>query len=121
MKKIFLIVLVVFFLCAKTFSQEKIDKYCKLFTTGGVISKGMNIFLDLGKDESLFAFKDKKIKSQLLKVEDYRSIIDALNYMSSIGWTLVSSTITEVSGTSDNEIFTFKRSFDASQLETASK
>lgn len=97
-----------------SFSQTKIDKYCE------VLMKSKNNYtvkeiasISFGKNETLFAIKDSSIILNLLKVNSLTTSTDVLNYMSSLGWKLVSI---NAFGPSIYERIYFKKEFDLSQL-----
>lgn len=113
MKKaiIFLILLATY---SFSFSQTKIEKYCE------IIIKPKNAYtvkefasISFGKNETLFAIKDSSIILNLLKVNSLTTSTDVLNYMSSLGWKLVSI---NAFGPSIHERIYFKKEFDLSEL-----
>src|SRR3954464_6099926 len=99
-KKLLLISLL-FLFSFRSFSQQKVEKYCEVFMTSRVFSKGVNVFIDLGKDRSLLPFKNTSVKEDLEHVKKYTTVVDALNYMSSLGWSMVNSTSYQVGGNTD--------------------
>jgi hypothetical protein len=60
--------------------------------------------------DSLIAFKDAAIKPNLEKVTILKTEADILNYMSSLGWSLIQFTGL------NNKYFIFKREFEKSEL-----
>ncbi|TKK69272.1 hypothetical protein FC093_08105 [Ilyomonas limi] len=97
-------------------SAQKVEKFCEISTTWKSFNRGVNISIDFGKDSSLFSFKDKTIKKKLLLVTKYTSVVDALNYMSALGWSLVNTTSYESSGSTYRNNFYFKKAFDEAEI-----
>jgi hypothetical protein len=100
-------------------SAQKVEKFCEISTTWKSFNRGVNISIDLGKDSSLFSFKDKAIKEKLLLVTKYTSVVDALNYMSALGWSLVNTSSYESSGSTYSNNFYFKKAFDESEINSS--
>jgi hypothetical protein len=113
MKNTFATVFIV--LLAYAGSAQKVNKFCEISTSSKSFNKGVNVSIDVGNDTSLFSFKDKTIKEKLFLVTRYSNVIDALNYMSELGWTLVNTVSNETSGSTFRTTFYFKKVFD--QLE----
>lgn len=113
-----LLIASLFLFTVKGFSQPKIDRYCEVFMTPKGLSQGVNVFISLGKERDLLPFKDKHIKEDLQKVTKYTTVVDALNYMSSLGWALVNSNTVQVGGNTDKVYFYFKKEFDKSEIDT---
>ena len=95
-----------------TYSQEKVDKYCEVICAEkGFGAFQITAYIETGKADSLFSFKDSTILGKLNKVKAFKSEVDVLNYMSSIRWALVSAR--QTTGTC---YFIFRRSFDKSEI-----
>lgn len=71
-------------------------KHCLLMATGKMFSKKVDITIDYGQDTSFF--EDSKIRDKNGKVIEFNSVMDALNYMSSIGWEFVDAYAITLSG-----------------------
>jgi predicted PurR-regulated permease PerM len=112
MKKL-LITLIIGVICHSATAQNKITRYCEIVTNVGSKDKA-HIKFTQGEVDSLFSFKDGTIKNNLNKVSSLKSISDLLNYMSSLGWTLVTATMALWDGT--NIRFYFKKEFDPSEI-----
>ena len=97
------------------FSQTKIDKYCQVLMRpiNNRFSEKEIARITFGKNETFFAFKDSSIIFDLLKVNSLTTSTDVLNYMSNLGWKLVSIV---PFGPALNERIYFKKEFDSSQL-----
>ena len=64
-------------------------KYCLLLATGKFLSNDVDISIDYGQDSSIF--EDTRIRDKNGKIIHFNSVIDALNYMESIGWEFVNA------------------------------
>lgn len=62
-------------------------KHCLLMATGKFLSKKVDLTIDYGQESTYF--EDMKIRDKNGKVIEFNSVMDALNYMSSIGWEFV--------------------------------
>lgn len=96
-----------------TFAQNKVVKYCVVQAEPKAFSRDWEIVtvkLSMGKVDSLFNFKTPNMKNQLQKVTSFDNRPDVLNYMSSIGWSLVTI--------SAGDRFYFKKEFDPSELSS---
>jgi hypothetical protein len=92
-------------------AQSKVFKYCEITATEGLRGNASTYIIQ-GKIDSLFSFKDSTVKSNLEKVNTFRTLPDALNYMASLGWVLV----TGIVGPGRGIDFFFKREFNKSEL-----
>jgi len=107
MKSILLIVGMMLTCVTASFAQQKVDKYCVVVMNYHGFKARPTFFA--GNVDSLFSFKDSTIINNLVRVKELKSVPDVLNYMSSIGWTLVGTP------TGWGYIY-FRRSFDLSEL-----
>jgi hypothetical protein len=64
-------------------------KFCLLLATGKLFSNEVDITIDYGQDATFF--EDKRIRDVNGKIIVFNSVIDALNYMGSIGWEYVNA------------------------------
>ncbi|RWX00515.1 hypothetical protein [Flavobacterium cerinum] len=69
-------------------------KYCLLMATSKFLSPDVDLEIDYGQDATYF--EDKKIRDRNGKKILFNSVIDALNYMSSIGWEFVNAYVITV-------------------------
>lgn len=100
--------MLLFFINVVTYSQEKIEKYCKVtITFKGFSDTKINVHYSIGSVDSLFSFKDATILSNLNKMKDLTTDVDVLNYMSSLKWSLIFF---------NQNTFIFKRVFDKSEI-----
>jgi len=102
--------------CLKTSGQNKVDKYCSVQISNiKVMSVKTRATINFGDYESLFSFKDTTVIAKLQIVNSFTNSVDVLNYMSSIGWTVVPLTSVKYFG-GDIERLYFKKTFDSSEL-----
>jgi hypothetical protein len=118
MKKIFLPALILVITAISSFGQDKVEKYCEMTAQARLFSKKVTIDIDFGEERKFFSFKDTRVKDDLGKVKTFNSVVDALNFLGSVGWKLVNAfPIAESSGSLVYHYY-FKREFDASELDT---
>lgn len=106
MKRSTLVIISLVFSLHFAFSQNKLTRYCEIETggsTGRAGSKLRWVSISTGNLDSLSLFKSVNIQSNLEKVATLKSEADVLNYMDSLGWTLV-----QFNGLS-NKYFLFKK------------
>lgn len=119
MKKISITLLLLFMtLVAIAQSNEKTSRYCSVLAQGKFMSKKLKIKLDLGEVPELTKYKDPNTKSLLFQVEEYENVADALNFMSIMGWQLVSTTGMNASGTTVGYNFFFRKEFDKEAIDS---
>lgn len=113
-KHIILTICILLLTGAKSFSQTRVTKYCyfEAYYKNGFTTSKFTIKVRLGNIDSLFSFMDTSIISKILKIQEMDTVSDALNYMTNIGWSLV--TITSSGGLRE---FYFKREFDKSDFK----
>ncbi|MFP9098641.1 hypothetical protein ACLI09_06260 [Flavobacterium sp. RHBU_24] len=61
--------------------------YCLIVATGRLFSNKVDIRIDYGQDATFF--EDKTVRDKNGKKIIFRSVMDALNYMKSLGWNFV--------------------------------
>ncbi|MVM33732.1 hypothetical protein GO755_27085 [Spirosoma sp. HMF4905] len=105
-------------------AQDKIDKYCLLIneTTVKAVREQNTFKLFLGYENSLMAFKDTALLAQLKQVEKRANLVDAFNYLASLGWQYIGLTAsmnsrTSFANTNLSQQYLFKRTFDRSALK----
>ncbi len=98
------------------YSQEdttKVEQYCEIMANGKLFSRKVSITVDYGEFQHLFS--DMRMKDELGKVQNFNSVVDALNYMGKQGWKLVNAfPISESNGTVYH--YYFKKVFLKSEL-----
>lgn len=111
MKKL-LITLAIGVMCHSSIAQNKITRYCEIESDR--IGRQEHLRLSKNKVDSLFSFRDSTIKNNLDKVSTFKTVPDALNYMSSLGWRLITATMANWQTTEIR--FYFKKEFDPSEI-----
>ncbi|MBS7563338.1 hypothetical protein KHS38_02890 [Mucilaginibacter sp. Bleaf8] len=86
-------------------------QYCILKVSGKFLSTKLEIEVDFGKENASIINDNEALVAHTQKVSSYYTIVDALNYMSSLGWEVVHVHHREVSGTTyNNPEYLMKRS-----------
>jgi hypothetical protein len=112
MKKLLFILFALMAICNYSIAQNKITRYVEIVTQK-YNNRRTDINMSISRVDSLFSFKDSTIKINLNKVSTFNTVPDALNYMASLGWTLITATFDH----SVLEIrFYFKKEFDQSEI-----
>jgi hypothetical protein len=116
MPKFTLTAFIFFLFSTIAFGQNKVEKYCKVTCSTVFLSKNIKVTISFGKDNPLSsdtANGNKIVK--FIQTNKFESDVDILNYMTSQGWTLKSSCVTEdVNGGSSSApvfIFFFEKIF----------
>jgi len=108
MKKIF-IVLMLGFVCATIFAQDNDDQviqeenspefiehkkfiYCELLGRAKLLSTKVNVDIDFGQSVSFWA-PDRRYKDENGKPVNFNSMVDAMNFMGTLGWEFVQAYI----------------------------
>lgn len=94
-----------------SFAQDttKVEQYCRLVSINKLFSNKVNIDVDFG-DERKF-FTDNRLRDEETgKVKKFNTVVDALNYMGSQGWSLINA-FPVVEGSTSTLHFYFRRSF----------
>ena len=114
MKRLVLVSLSFLFYTSIAFAQTKVDRYCQV-TVDKVMYSKKNVKLYFGSEDSLFSFKDSSEIARLKRISKLTEAPDVLNYMSNLGWKLISV----IAFGSDNlaDRFYFKKEFDSNELK----
>jgi len=107
MKKI-IFGLFVLFLSQMSFSQVSKDNiiidsvsvtksyvYCEIVGTAGLLSTKVKIDIDYGQEVS-FWNQDRRLKDENGKSIKFNSMVDALNYMGTLGWEFVQAYVVTI-------------------------
>ena len=114
MKNLILFTLIVIF-CNSTFAQNKVERYCQVQIVPKRFSiETETVSISFGKEETLFSFKDTSVISNLKKVNALKTPTDVLNFMSNLGWSIIS--IIPFGEYTLSERMYFKKEFDLSEL-----
>ncbi len=84
MKKLFLLFTFLMLFSISTFSQKV---YCEIVGHSKMFSSKVSISIDYGQETSYFSMPEKLVDKNGKKIE-FNSMVDALNYMSELGWEL---------------------------------
>jgi alkyl hydroperoxide reductase subunit AhpF len=77
-------------------------QYCILKSSSRLLSNKMDFELQLGVETLENNLIDESLKQATRKVTDCYDVVDALNYMSTLGWEIVHVNYREFSGTTYN-------------------
>ena len=99
----------------KGLAQQKVERFCEvtLSPKNGFTTK-QTASISFGEVDSLFYFRDSSVLANLQKVNSMKTATDVLNYMSNLGWTLVS--VIPFGIYTSHERLYFRKSFDESEL-----
>lgn len=116
MKKILLFIIIhVLFFASSSFAQTKIDRFCEVsLDQKNQYTSRLVAIISFGQVDSLFFFKDNSVIEKLKRVNSITTSTDVLNYMSNLGWTLVS--VIPFGYATFHERFYFKKEFLATEL-----
>lgn len=92
MKKLFFSLVLMFVISSTIYAQydtSKIEQYCEVVATAKMFSNKVTIDIDFGETRRFWS--DNRIKDETGKLKKFNSVIDAMNYMGSQGWKLVSA------------------------------
>ena len=110
-KHIILFFAALFFFFSVSFAQAKIDKFCEVTVSPNRFTK-----ISFGNNKWLFNPKDTSIFEKLRYVNSLTNATDVLNYMSKIGWSLVSIHFGPFARYIDDEKLYFSKAFDVSDF-----
>lgn len=109
MKKFVLFALILSSLSCFAQDTTKVEQYCRLVAINKLFSNKVNIDVDFG-DERKF-FSDNRMRDEETgRLKKFNTVVDALNYLGSQGWTLINA-FPVVEGSSSTYHFYFRRSF----------
>jgi hypothetical protein len=95
--------------------EDKIEQYCSLVARGVTLSNKVTIDIDFGEERRLWG--DKRLRDETTgRLKKFNSIIDALNFMGSQGWSLVNA-FPQLNTTSPVYHFYFKRLFTRPEVD----
>ncbi|WP_158826217.1 hypothetical protein [Mucilaginibacter lacusdianchii] len=77
-------------------------QYCILKVNTKFLSSKLEFEVDFGKESESIIGNQESLIAQALKVTNYYTLVDGLNYMSSLGWEIVNVYYREFSGTTYN-------------------
>jgi hypothetical protein len=105
-KKLTCCIAAALFLANYCFCQDKVERYCEL-----VESHFHKISIDFGSRD--LYIQDSAMAKSLMDIPRCKNTTDALNYMSELGWKLVT---TSIWANPSYKVFYLKKEFDKSVL-----
>ena len=78
-----------------TISITKKFVYCEIIGTGSLFSTKVKIDIDYGQEVS-FWNQDRRLKDENGKSVKFNSMVDALNYMGTLGWEFVQAYVVSI-------------------------
>lgn len=82
MKRIVIIAASLFFFALSASAQSKV--YCELLGTQKFLSTKVTVSVDFGQERKFFG--DNRMVDADGKVQEFNSMVDAMNYMGTLGW-----------------------------------
>lgn len=82
MKRIVIIVASLFLFALSASAQSKV--YCELLGTQKFLSTKVTVSVDFGQERKFFG--DNRMVDADGKVQEFNSMVDAMNYMGTLGW-----------------------------------
>lgn len=119
MKKHIILSLLVTLFSVTVFCQEKVERYCSIYVPPRInINKDNIVSIDLGENSGFSNYKDTALVRKLKKISASKNVVEALNYISSFGWKMVSSQLTAINSypVPVGYFFIFKKEFDKSEI-----
>lgn len=116
MKKFLLLIFIAGSFSALAQDSTKLEQYCRLVAQNRVLSNRVNIDVDYGDERKLFS--DNRMRDEETgRIKKFNTVVDALNYMGSQGWTLVNAFPVN-DGTSNTTLhYYFKKSFRREEVK----
>ena len=100
MKKL-LFVIVALFVAVAASAQNKV--FCELVGIQGLFTKKVNVSVDFGQESKLFA--NEQLVDEKGNIISFNSMVDAMNYMSKLGWEFEQAYIVTVGSDSSSSTF----------------
>ena len=116
MKKILLISFVLLISLASSAQNDttKVEQYCQVIASPKLLSNKVTIDIDFGEEKSFWM--DTRLKTDAGKIKKFNTIIDALNYMGSLGWIFINAFPIRI-GETEIYHFAFKKYFLRSEVD----
>ena len=124
MKKLIFTLFIFSAMISTTTGQDTtlVEQYCNLIVTGKMFSNKVHIVIDFGNEEKKW-HQDYRLKDeQTGKPKEFKTVIDALNYMGLRGWTLLNAFPMSEGGATASHVGTsmfyyyFKKLFKKSEI-----
>ena len=113
-----LILFLLLFGSVNAFSQDstRVEQYCELVAQGRLLSSKVTIDVNFGEERKFFS-GDTRVKDEVTgRVKKFNSLVDALNYMGSQGWSMVNAFPISVGSGPQVYHFYFKKSFSREEV-----
>jgi hypothetical protein len=91
---------------------KRTEEYCQMVATAKPFSTKVVIQVDYGQETKFFGGGTEVVKDEAGKMQNFNSVVDAMNYMNSKGWEFISANIVTVSG-SNVYHYLFRRKVNA--------
>ena len=114
--KITVILYLGLFISQTLFAQSdtsKVEQYCQVIASPKLLSNKVTIDIDFGEEKSFWM--DTRLKTDAGKIKKFNTIIDALNYMGSLGWIFINAFPVRI-GETEIYHFAFKKYFSRSEV-----
>jgi hypothetical protein len=115
MKKILILVGLIFSLHGFSQDSTKVEQYCEVTASGKLFSTKVTIDVDYGDERSFW--KDHRLKDDDGKLKKFNSVIDALNYLGKAGWKLVNAYPVYNGSSSNIYHYVFKKEFSKAEAD----
>ena len=114
--KITVILYLGLFISQTSFAQtdtSKVEQYCQVIASPKLLSNKVTIDIDFGEEKSFWM--DTRLKTDAGKIKKFNTIIDALNYMGSLGWIFINAFPVRI-GETEIYHFAFRKYFSRSEV-----
>jgi hypothetical protein len=82
-----------------------------------VLSRKVTIDVDFGEERRLL--QDNRLRDEMGKLKTFNTVVDALNYLGRLGWTMVNAFPT-IEGSQTMYHYVLKKEFEKSELPDSS-
>ena len=93
---------------------SRIEQYCQVIATPGLLSNKVTIDIDFGEEKSFW--RESRVKTSDGKIKKFNTIIDAMNYMGRNGWIFINAYPVRM-GETEIYHFAFKKQVSISVLQ----
>ena len=93
---------------------SRIEQYCQVIATPGLLSNKVTIDIDFGEEKSFW--RESRVKTSDGKIKKFNTIIDAMNYMGRNGWIFINAFPVRM-GETEIYHFAFKKQVSISVLQ----
>ncbi|HEY6505755.1 MAG TPA: hypothetical protein VIZ28_17395 [Chitinophagaceae bacterium] len=116
MKRLIITAIVLFGLLAANAQADtvKVEQYCQVIATPGLLSNRVTISIDFGEEKSFW--RDNRLKTEAGNLKRFNTIIDALNYMGREGWIFMNAFPVRF-GETEIYHFAFKKLFPRTEIQ----